>query len=142
MNESFGEWVRRLRTGKDWNQRELAAAMKVVPSVVNRVELDQQEPTADFCIAFAAVMDQPVEYVLARAGKSGYERHLTAEGDTAAHGKESAATRKIRALFDMLSAEDQERAIELMETFVRTHKRAAESAPIRKRGSSGAAGGA
>lgn len=131
MNESFGEWVKLLRVSKGWNQKKLAEATRFVPSVITKVELDQQEPTADFCIALAAAMGLSVEYVLAKAGKPGYEQYLNSEGGTAAHG-ESAAVRQIRALIDLLDDEDQKRAIKLLETFVETHRAPSRARPARK----------
>ena len=134
MADSFGEWVKLNRVGRGWNQKELAAAMKFVPSVITKVELDQQEPTADFCIAFAAVLELSVEYVLAKAGKPGYEQHLNGERDTAVQGEnESQAARKIRALVAMLDSDDQERAIQLLETLVKTRRQQAGVAPRAKK---------
>lgn len=118
---------------KGFQQNELAQAIQMDQSVVSQVEADKRQPTADFCIAFAAAIGLSVEYVLAKAGKPGYEQYLNAEGDTAAHGEESAAARKIRALVGMLDSEDQERAIQLLETLVRTRKQSAPVKPARSR---------
>ena len=102
-------------------QGDLAQAMKVVQSVISKVESDQTEPTADFCISFAAVMGLTVEYVLAMAGKPGYESFLNGE----ANGKpaKSPVRRAIEALLARLTPEEQQEAIDVLDAFTEAKRR-------------------
>ena len=99
MEQPFGDWAKELRTSRKIKQGDLAQTMQIDQSVVSQIEADKRPPTADFCIAFAAAMGLSVEYVLAKAGKPGYEQHLNSgEGQAVQGANESQAARKIRAL--------------------------------------------
>jgi transcriptional regulator with XRE-family HTH domain len=115
QSQTFGEWMRDTRKSLDMQQGDLAQATGFGQSYISKVERDEQPPSAEFCLELSKVVKLPVDYVLLKAG-------LTQEHEVNNAEQESPAARKIRALVGLLSPDDQTRAIELMETFVRTHR--------------------
>ena len=106
-NESFGEWVRRIRTARGETQKQLGEAMYVSQEAVSRLESGSLAPSQDMAIAFSNATGIAIDEVLIGAGLISkddikvYYRSPTATGST------------LIEKLDRLSQADREFAIDL-----------------------------
>ena len=121
-SSGFGEWVKELRERARLSQADLAQLMSVASTYVSRVETGDRPATEPFAISFARAMKLPLTDVLVKAGFWSKD----------ASPAESEARRKINALIDMLSPEEQEQAIEILETFRKRREAEIKAASQRK----------
>jgi len=78
MNTSgIGKRIINLREAKNWSQRELAKRVRLNPSVMNRIELEDR-PIKDFELdLFASVLHTSTDYLLGRELNEKYEGYNT-----------------------------------------------------------------
>ncbi len=112
-----------MRESEKVKQDELAQLMGIARSYVSRVETDERPPTEAFAIAFAKAMRLPLLEVLEKAGFWSKDLPKPAKSE---------ARQKIDALFDMLNREEQEQAIEILETFRKRREAEIKAASQRK----------
>ena len=79
MNTSgIGKRIINLREAKNWSQRELAKQVRLNPSVMNRIELEER-PIKDYELdIIASVLHTTSDYLLGRELNEKHEKYNTA----------------------------------------------------------------
>ena len=132
MNESraakFDGWLRDRLHEKRWNVMDLARVIadsegiiaeerdrraRAISSNISNARLGKGALGDEYARKIAAALDCDEVDVFRAAGLLSNQPNAPAQSD---------ARRKINALIDMLSREEQEQAIEILETFTKRHK--------------------
>ncbi|MCL5994438.1 MAG: helix-turn-helix transcriptional regulator [Chloroflexi bacterium] len=105
---------------RDWMPVDLARYTGITLAQVTRVLKGEQSPGNKFLLAVAQALEIPQTTVFHIAGV------LTDQ--EIEDVREDEAARKVRRLLDALEPEERERAIRLLEQYVRDHRRVAPKA--------------
>ena len=113
QGNAFTDWLQREMDARRWLPKDLADAAGVSLNQVLLVLKHERNPGDKFLRGVAAAFDMPQETIFRLAGLLTDE-----EMDNV---KEDEAARKIRQLLAALDAPGRERAIRLLEQYVRDH---------------------
>lgn len=80
INEIIGERMRLARTRKEWNQSDLARAVKKPRQHISQVEQGRQQPRAELLIDIADALGVTIDYLLGRTPVPDTEADLAAVG--------------------------------------------------------------
>ena len=71
MKENIGENIRKVRVGKNISQQDLAKALNVDRSTVSGWETGKRSPDTNMIVRLSAVLDVPVQSLMAQTVQSG-----------------------------------------------------------------------
>ena len=87
-NLSFGQFLRMLRKGKLWSQRDLAKAVNVKPPYISEIENDVKVPSDELCIRMANALEVPPSELLQRSKRQSSADLITLLEDTREYSKQ------------------------------------------------------
>lgn len=127
--ETFGQWLKKYREGKGIPQGDFAQQVGITQAHLSRVETGSRLVSAELVIAIARALKlAPLDLLIIAGFMESEEKQEPSPRPTI----KSTARKNIEALFDILSPEEQEQAIEILETFRKRREAEIKAASQRK----------